>query len=75
MERIFTSVSQTSKGEIKMMNKEQKKGGKSKKVSYKKPVLKKEGSLRDITSGGVGSFGPVMILNPKRKVKSGKQIS
>jgi len=38
------------------------------KKSYKKPILKKEGSLRDITAGTPGTSG-AMIISHNRKSK------
>jgi len=49
-----------------MVKKELKQSSKLKNVSYKKPLLKKEGCLRDITAGVPGSF---IVPSPKRKSK------
>jgi len=50
-----------------MAKKKQRGNDKPEKVFYKKPILKKEGSLRDITAGSAG--GSIMLSNPKRKAK------
>ncbi len=50
-----------------MVKKEQRRNDKPEKMFYKKPILEKEGSLRDITAGAAG--GSIMLSNPKRKAK------